>query len=87
MASPLDGYFMVNQCFTSNSNASKVAFVRLVEMLLSWGYVLIDCQMQTQHLMNFGAENIPRNEFVQLLAQNCDLAPLAPAWKPFDLVE
>ena len=79
--------FYGESMFYKYSNASKVAFVSLVEMLCSWGYVLIDCQIQTQHLINFGAENLPRNEFVGLLAENCDLAPLAMAWKPFDLVE
>ena len=77
--------FFGESMFYKYSNASKVAFVSLVEMLRSWGYVLIDCQMQTQHLINFGAENMPRNEFVQILAQNCDFAPSATAWKPFDL--
>ena len=77
--------FFGESMFYKYSNASKVAFVSLVEMLLSWGYVLIDCQMQTQHLINFGAENMPRNEFVQILTQNCDLAPSATAWKPFHL--
>ena len=61
--------FYGESMFYKYSNASKVAFVSLVEMLLSWGYVLIDCQMQTQHLTNFGAENIPRNDFVRLLAK------------------
>lgn len=77
--------FYGESMFFRCSNASKVAFVRLVEMLRAWGYTLIDCQMQTQHLMNFGAENIPRNEFIQLLVVNCDIPPLEMAWKTFDL--
>ena len=49
------------------SDASKVAFVWLVKQLLQWSVELIDCQVYTDHLHRFGAENIPRGEYLRLI--------------------
>ena len=49
--------------FAKVTDASKVAFVTLVERLNACGFVLIDCQMYTEHLARFGARPIPRAEF------------------------
>ena len=32
-------------------------------------FKMIDCQMKTNHLVNFGAEEMPRDQFVQLLSE------------------
>jgi leucyl/phenylalanyl-tRNA--protein transferase len=53
--------------FTRVANASKVAFVRLVQGLTRQGFQLIDCQVFTTHLQSLGAELIPREEFLSLL--------------------
>lgn len=45
------------------TDASKVAFVHLVQKLNSEGVGLIDCQMKTAHLARFGAKEIPRDAF------------------------
>lgn len=45
------------------SNASKIAFIRLVEELRQQNCGLIDCQMHTAHLASLGAREIPRKEF------------------------
>lgn len=73
--------FFGESMFYRRSNASKIALSGLVEIMKSWGYVLIDCQIQTQHLMSVGAEEIPRQQFVQLLAIYCNHDPLTLAWK------
>jgi leucyl/phenylalanyl-tRNA--protein transferase len=53
-------------------DASKVAFVRLVEQLLRWGYRLIDCQVHTAHLASLGACAIERDKFIAFLNSHCD---------------
>ncbi|MEK7816145.1 MAG: leucyl/phenylalanyl-tRNA--protein transferase [Pseudomonadota bacterium] len=65
----LGGAFFGESMFARETDASKVAFVRLVRQLARWGYTLIDCQLYTAHLARFGAEEIPRSTFLHLLAQ------------------
>ena len=59
--------FFGESMFTLKSNASKVAFVRLVEYLHQASFQLIDCQMTTEHLMRFGARIISRQLFIKQL--------------------
>ncbi len=63
----LGAAFFGESMFAHESDASKVAFVHLVERLSGWGFSLIDCQMQTDHLGRFGARDIPRPEFLRRL--------------------
>ena len=53
--------------FSRETDASKIAFVHMVRQLESWGFGMIDCQMKTAHLASFGAREIPRKEFSQIL--------------------
>ncbi len=62
--------FFGESMFSRVSDASKVAFVSLVEQLRACGFVLIDCQMHTQHLASLGARPIPRREFAACLARH-----------------
>lgn len=55
--------------FARADDASKVAFVILVEQLDRWGIRLIDCQVPTDHLARFGAEEWPRVRFLAALAE------------------
>ncbi|HZJ94541.1 MAG TPA: leucyl/phenylalanyl-tRNA--protein transferase [Thiopseudomonas sp.] len=59
--------FFGESMFSQVSNASKVGFVTLVSALKQAGFVLIDCQMPTEHLMSLGAHNIPRQSFANYL--------------------
>ncbi len=56
--------FFGESMFSLVSNASKIAFVHLVQKL---GYKLIDCQVQSPHLASLGAYNITRDAFIQRL--------------------
>lgn len=56
--------FFGESMFAQVSEASKVAFAELVVKLKGWGFSLIDCQQQTQHLARFGAEPWPRQRFL-----------------------
>jgi leucyl/phenylalanyl-tRNA--protein transferase len=53
--------------FSHRTDASKVALVHLVEMLRQGGYVLLDTQFITSHLLRFGAIEIPRGQYLKLL--------------------
>ncbi len=64
--------FFGESMFSHADNASKVGFATLVAHLKEWGFVLIDCQMPTQHLHSFGARPIPRAEFAEFLARHLD---------------
>jgi len=59
--------FFGESMFSRVSNSSKVAFVRLVENLRRLDVDLIDCQVKTDHLMRFGAREIPRKLFLEQL--------------------
>jgi leucyl/phenylalanyl-tRNA--protein transferase len=62
-------------------DASKIAFVRLVEQLERWGFELIDCQVHTDHLEHFGGVEWPRARFLAALERlrECQVAPVG-AW-------
>jgi leucyl/phenylalanyl-tRNA---protein transferase len=49
--------------FHTMRDASKVALVHLVARLLQTGFVLLDTQFITGHLMQFGALEIPRKQY------------------------
>jgi leucyl/phenylalanyl-tRNA--protein transferase len=63
----LGSAFFGESMFTTVSDASKVAFVTLVDWLRERQFTLIDCQVSTEHLHRFGAEEIPRTVFLRLL--------------------
>lgn len=60
--------FYGESMFHHVSNASKVAFVKLVEKLKDEGIGLIDCQMKTAHLASLGAREIERDDFIKQLS-------------------
>ena len=64
--------FYGESMFSRASNASKVGFVELVNRLKDWGFVMIDCQMPTQHLQRFGATTITRQQFSGYLQCHLD---------------
>lgn len=64
--------FFGESMFSRADNASKVGFVTLVEHLKGWGFVLIDCQMPTEHLLSLGAQTISRDEFAGYLSKHLD---------------
>lgn len=64
--------FFGESMFSHVDNASKVGFATLVRRLEQWGFVLIDCQMPTQHLQSLGARSISRSEFADYLKRYLD---------------
>lgn len=56
--------FFGESMFTRRSDASKIAMVRLAAQLDRWSFPMIDCQLETSHLLSLGAERMPRRQFV-----------------------
>ncbi|MCK5876527.1 MAG: leucyl/phenylalanyl-tRNA--protein transferase, partial [Candidatus Marithrix sp.] len=73
--------FFGESMFTRLSDASKVAFTNFVWQLQDWGYKLIDCQVASKHLRQFGAMEIPRSKYRELLDELCEQDEFAYEWK------
>jgi leucyl/phenylalanyl-tRNA--protein transferase len=65
----LNGIFFGESMFAKRHDASKVAFVTLVQQLKEWGFLLVDCQITTGHLKRFGAREVSRVEFMNRLRE------------------
>jgi leucyl/phenylalanyl-tRNA--protein transferase len=70
----LGGAFFGESMFSFARDASKVALVHLVARLRLGGFRLLDTQFVTSHLAQFGAEEVPREVYKQLLADAVDHA-------------
>jgi leucyl/phenylalanyl-tRNA---protein transferase len=79
----LGGAFFGESMFSTERDASKVALVHLVGRLLVGGYRLLDAQFMTEHLAQFGAEEIARSDYrrrlLAALSAPADFYRLAPA--------
>lgn len=62
------GAFFGESMFTRVSDASKVCLVFLVRHLIERGFSLLDSQIMNDHVRQFGAVEIPREEYLRLLA-------------------
>ncbi|WP_304200413.1 leucyl/phenylalanyl-tRNA--protein transferase [Flavobacterium alvei] len=59
--------FCGESMFSKVSNASKVAFIALVDQLKANNYKLLDCQVYNEHLESLGCREIDRTDFMELL--------------------
>jgi leucyl/phenylalanyl-tRNA---protein transferase len=77
----LGAAFFGESMFADRPDASKVAFVQAVEWLRGVGVRLVDCQVRTDHLVRFGAREIPRAEFLARLADALDHPTMRGRWE------
>ena len=63
----LGAAFFGESMFSRARDASKVALVKLVEVLRRGGFALLDTQFITAHLAGFGAVEVPRDRYLTLL--------------------
>ena len=61
--------FCGESMFSKVSNASKVAFIALVNQLKVANYKVLDCQVYNEHLESLGCREIDRSEFMDILKQ------------------
>ena len=57
-----------SRCSAVEDDASKAAFIPLIWRLREEGFTLLDSQVYTDHLAGLGAREIPRIEYLSLLA-------------------
>ena len=77
----LGGVFFGESMFSLRANSSKVALASLVRTLQDWDFDLIDCQLKTQHFMQFGAREIPGAEFQKLLSKSLSRPTRIGKWQ------
>lgn len=75
----IGGLFAGESMFHWRTDASKVALVRLVELLRDGGASLLDVQWRTEHLASLGVVDVPRDRYLELLAEAL-ARPLPPAF-------
>ncbi|MEM1288233.1 MAG: leucyl/phenylalanyl-tRNA--protein transferase [Pseudomonadota bacterium] len=68
----LGAAFFGESMFSLERDASKVALVHLVGRLCAGGFQLLDTQFITDHLSQFGAEEIPAPDYRDRLAKAVD---------------
>ena len=69
------GAFFGESMFHRATNASKAALIALVDRLRERGYALLDTQWVTEHLLQFGAVEIPRRRYLRLLDHALTIDP------------
>ena len=72
--------FFGESMFSLETNASKVLMVHLANQLRVWGYRIMDCQVESGHLLRMGARCIPRSEFLSILRTCVDTSPDHDHW-------
>ena len=65
----LPPFFFGESMFTEVSNASKYAFILFTRHLAARGTELIDCQVETEHLVSLGARPMARAEYIGRLTR------------------
>lgn len=72
--------FFGESMFTRVSNASNIAIVKLTKYLSELSFDLIDCQITTEHLIRFGAREIPRKLFLEQLEKSLKAPTIKGKW-------
>jgi leucyl/phenylalanyl-tRNA--protein transferase len=64
----LGAAFFGESMFSRRTDSSKICLVHLVERLRNRGFRLLDTQFTTDHLKTFGAIDVPKIEYEDMLA-------------------
>jgi leucyl/phenylalanyl-tRNA--protein transferase len=76
----LGAAFFGESMFHRERDASKVALAHLVARLRRGGFRLLDTQFVTDHLLQFGAMEVPRRTYKRLLRESIDTPADWCAW-------
>lgn len=71
----LGGAFFGESMFSRERDASKIALVALVKLLKACGYLLFDTQYVNPHLVQFGAQEISREDYMKRLRKALQVSP------------
>ncbi|MBO42208.1 MAG: leucyl/phenylalanyl-tRNA--protein transferase [Rhodospirillaceae bacterium] len=69
----LGGVFFGESMFSRQRDASKVALVHLIYRMHAGNFAFVDTQFITKHLSQFGAIEIPRQEYIDMLKKGLKL--------------
>ena len=73
--------FFGESMFSLMPNASKVALNALSSICVEKCYDFIDCQVETPHLMHWGAKLVQRNTFLDLLEKTLEESTDFGSWR------
>ena len=73
--------FFGESMFHRETGASKAALVTLAWLLDSWGFTLLDCQQTTPHMLEFGAREVSRPEFLRRLKKALEFPTRQGRWE------
>lgn len=59
--------FIGESMFSKEPNTSKIALIRLAQIMQIGGGKLIDCQLETDHLRSMGGRFIPYEEYMEII--------------------
>lgn len=75
--------FCGESMFSRQSGGSHTALVALAQLLRRWDFPLIDAQVTNAHLLQLGAVEYPRAEFLRMVAQLTHLPGQPGSWVEF----
>jgi leucyl/phenylalanyl-tRNA--protein transferase len=64
----LGSAFFGESMFSRRTDASKICLVHLVDRLRERGFTLLDTQFTTEHLKTFGAIDVPKADYAEMLS-------------------
>lgn len=72
--------FFGESMFSKETNASKFAFIKLAQLLDKMEFLLLDCQVPSEHLETLGARPISRREYLEILGEGLKYETLVAPW-------
>ena len=76
----IGGAFFGESMFSAENHASKAAMYVLSGTLEERKYQILDCQVESPHLLSLGATLIDRNAFLAILECACETPDQASGW-------
>jgi len=67
----IDRVFFGESMFSRITNASKAAMLALCRVMIDHSFEILDCQVESPHLMSLGASLMPRSAFSSILRKSC----------------
>ncbi len=75
--------FFGESMFSLRPNASKISLAALSDVLAAKSYDLIDCQVETEHLVRMGAVLVPRDRFLDEMASAVNKQETEDLWRDY----
>ena len=76
--------FYGESMFSHVNDASKFALKYLTQVLQEHDYQLIDCQIESPHLLSLGAQSIPRTEFIERMNRALKIEDKHQSWSALE---